>query len=341
MRVDVCNDRRIWDSYITSAKQSYNYHRWNWRRVIEKTFGHEGHYLVASDQGKIEGALPLIQISSRLFGKFLVSMPFFSYGGIVADSSQARDLLLVGATELARNLGASHVELRQGDPQPAGGWHDRTPKVSMSLPLPKDSETLLRQLNPRLRNKVRNSQKRKLRVEFGGIEMIKTFYSIFSASMRDLGTPSYPRRWFENVCEEFSSETRVLTIWEENRAIAAGIITVYRNAVEFPWYATTAESRKSNSTLTMYWALLEWAIANGYDRVDFGRCTKGSGVYEFKRQWNCEERSLHWYYWLDQGGRVPELRPDNPRFRLAINLWKRLPISVANVLGPRISCSLP
>jgi FemAB-related protein (PEP-CTERM system-associated) len=296
---------------------------------------------MAIGQGGMQGALPLIHISSRLFGDCLVSMPFFSYGGVIANSPEARDVLLAGAVELGRKLRVSHLELRQGQFQLADGWYDRTPKVSMALNVPTDSESLLRNLSPRLRNKVRNGQKRELQVQFGGIELVKTFYAVFSASMRDLGTPTYPREWFENVCKEFPDDTKIVTIREKNQPIASGIITIYRNAVEFPWYATTQESRKSNSTLSMYWALLEWAISNGYERVDFGRCTKGSGVYEFKRQWNCEERPLHWYYWLAQGDQVPELRPDNPRFRFAINVWKRLPIGVANILGPRISCSLP
>jgi hypothetical protein len=134
---------------------------------------------------------------------------------------------------------------------------------------------------------------------------------------------------------------KILTLWDDEGAVASGLITCFRNTLELPWSATLPESRKKYSAVFLYWTLLEWAISNGFRRVDFGRCTKGSGVYEFKRHWNSEERALHWYYWLASGSQVPELRPDNPRFRLATRIWKHLPVAVANLLGPKIVRSIP
>jgi FemAB-related protein (PEP-CTERM system-associated) len=340
MKVEMFGDAARWDSYVASVPEASNYHRWAWRMAIEETFGHRSYYLAATDNGEVRGVLPLIRMKSRLFGHFLVSMPFFSYGGVLASAPEARDALLARAAELARELGVSHVELRQGNAQ-SMAWCDATPKVTMELSLPNSVETLWKGLSSGMRNKIRNAQKNNLRVEWGGAESVETFYEIFSTNMRNLGTPVYPQRWFSNLCKQFPEEVKILTLWDHDEAVASGLVTIYRNALELPWSATLPESRKKYSAVLMYWTLLEWAISKGYRSVDFGRCTKGSGVYEFKRHWNSEERPLHWYYWLASGAQVPELRPDNPRFRLATRIWKHLPVAVANLLGPRIVRSIP
>jgi len=340
MNVEIYDDPSRWDSYVASMPEASNYHRWRWKIAIEKTFGHASFYLAAVNHGEIKGVLPLVEMKSRLFGHFLVSMPFFSYGGVLASTPEARDSLLAKATDLAHELGASHVELRQGSPQPLN-WADTTPKVTMEIPLPENVETLWGGLSSGMRNKIRNAQKNKLRVDWGGEESVQTFYEIFSTNMRNLGTPVYPQRWFRNLCREFPEEVKVLTLWDQDEAVASGIVTCFRDTLELPWSATIPESRKKYSAVFLYWTLLEWGILNGYRRVDFGRCTKGSGVYEFKRHWNSQERPLHWYYWLDSGTQVPELRPDNPRYRFATQVWKRLPVAVANLLGPRIVRSIP
>jgi FemAB-related protein (PEP-CTERM system-associated) len=192
-----------------------------------------------------------------------------------------------------------------------------------------------------MRNKVRNGQKSGFRIEWGGAEAVSTFYKVFSTNMRNLGTPVYPEAWFANLCKYFPQEVKIVTLWDGEQAVASGIVTCYGNTLELPWSATLPEFRKKNSAILLYWTLLEWAITNGFRRADFGRCTKGSGVYEFKKHWNSEERPLHWYYWLAPGAAVPELRPGNPRYRVATRMWKHLPLAVANLLGPRIVRSIP
>ncbi len=340
MNVEICNDAKRWDSFVASTPEASNYHRWGWRVAIESTFGHESYYLAATGKGEVKGVLPLVHMKSRLFGHFLVSMPFFSYGGVLASAPEARQALLAKAADLARELGVSHIELRQGSPQPVE-WRDATPKVTMELVLPESVDVFWKGLSSGMRNKIRNAQKNRLRVEWGGAESVETFHKVFSTNMRNLGTPVYPQRWFGNLCTQFPEDVKILTLWDNDEAVASGLITCFRNALELPWSATLPESRKKYSAVLLYWTLLEWAISNGYRRVDLGRCTKGSGVYEFKQHWNSEERPLHWYYWLASGMQVPELRPDNPRFRLATRIWKHLPVAVANLLGPRIVRSIP
>jgi serine/alanine adding enzyme len=338
--VEICTDRSAWDAYVASMPEASNYHRWGWKEAIEETFGHKTHYLAATDGTEIKGVLPLVHMKSRLFGNFLVSMPFFSYGGVLANTSETREALLAKAAELGSELGVSHIELRQCSALEMT-WRVSTPKVTMELPLPARVEELWKSLSSGMRNKVRNGQKAGFRIEWGGAEAVGTFYKVFSTNMRNLGTPVYPQAWFANMCKHFPNETKILTLWDGDRAVASGFVSCYRNIVELPWSATLPEFRKKHSAILMYWTLLEWAITNGFKLADFGRCTKGSGVYEFKKHWNSEERPLHWYHWLAAGAGVPELRPDNPRYRLATNVWKRLPLAVANLIGPRIVRSIP
>ena len=115
----------------------------------------------------------------------------------------------------------------------------------------------------------------------------------------------------------------------------------YRDVLELPWAVSLEDERRDFSPLLLYWTMLEWAVAQGFRRVDLGRCTPGSGNHAFKRHWTKDEKPLHWYYWLAPGSGLPEARPDNPRYHLAIEMWKRLPLAVANQLGPRIVRGLP
>jgi FemAB-related protein (PEP-CTERM system-associated) len=340
MKVEVCRDAALWDSYVEASADASNYHRWVWRLVIQDTYGHQGHYLAASEDSKVQGVLPLISIDSRLRGRSLVSIPFFSYGGVLASTSEAREALLTEAVKLGRELGVQHVELRHGT---ACGpdWHNTTAKVTMLVPLPATAEELWNGLSTGMRNKIRSARKRGLVSRWGGTEMLDVFYRIFAESMRNLGTPVYPRSWFENMCRHNPATVKVLTLWDEGQPVAAGIVSQFRGVAEWPWSATLPEVRRKYAAVFLYWSLLEWAVQNGYHSVDLGRCTPGSGNWEFKRHWGCQEKPLHWYYWLAPGARLPNMHADNPRYRLAVRAWQHLPLSVANWLGPRIVRSIP
>ena len=167
------------------------------------------------------------------------------------------------------------------------------------------------------------------------------FYGVFARNMRFLGTPVMPRAWFENVLRETAEQVRILLLCEGDQAVAGTVVTSFRRTLELPWIASLPDSRRNYSTVLLYWTALEWAIQKGFATVDLGRCTPGGGTYEFKRQWNAEAVPLHWYYWLAPGVSIPHLRPDNPRYRLAISLWKRLPLGLTLQLGPRIVRYIP
>lgn len=338
--VELCTDSPAWDAYVQRSPSASAYHPWVWRTIIEQTYGHPTHYLAARSGEGIQGVLPLVEMKSIFFGHFLVSLPFVNYGGLLADTNDARDLLLTRAAELARNLGVQHAELRQGAALETG-WQATSAKVAMIMRLPQKESELWDALSSRLRNKVRNARKHGLECRWSGSEELPGFYSVFAANMRNLGTPVYPRSWFENVCRGLGDSCRILTLWKGRDPVAATIFTSFRDSAELPWIASIPESRGEYSTILLYWTAMEWAIQHGFRSLDLGRCSPGSGTHRFKQQWKPEEVPLHWYYWLAPGVPLPHLRPDNPKYRLAIRMWQRLPLFVANRLGPRIVRSIP
>ena len=338
--VDVCTDPDPWNRYVQQARLATTYHHWNWKAVIEETYHHRTYYLAARVGDGISGVLPLVALKSRLFGHFLVSLPFFNYGGLLADTPEIAQLLLTKAEEIARMIGADHVELRQGDLYDMP-WRQACARVSMIVPLPGTPEEYSKSLGGRLRNKIRHAQKHGFECRWGGIELVEKFYDVFAANMHYLGTPVYPVEWFQNVLRLTGKHTRILLLLDAGKAIAGSVITTYRDFVELPWIASVPESRSQYSTVLLYWLALEWAIQNGFKQVDLGRCVPGGGTYQFKRQWKCEEKPLHWYYWIAQGEKMPQLRPDNPRYRFAINVWKKLPLELTKWLGPKIVRSIP
>ncbi len=340
MRIERATERESWDGYVQTAAPDSLRHRWVWRDIIQESFGHQPHYLAAIEGRSIRGVLPLVLMRSRLFGTLLVSIPFFSYGGIVADSDEARDRLLAGAAELGRELGARIIELRQGDACPMS-WRSACPKVTMEIDLPPTADEYWKRLSSGMRNKIRQARKHDLRAEWGGLEAVPIFYNIFATNMRNLGTPVYSREFFENQVRRLPDRIRILSLWDRETPVAASFLVAHRRTLELPWSASIPQSRKKYSQVLMYWNFIERAIEEGFSKIDLGRCTPGSGTYEFKRHWNPVERRLHWYYWLAPGASMPQLRTDNARFRLAIEIWKRLPLAVANCLGPRLVRSIP
>lgn len=339
MHAEICEDPVQWDAFVENHPSAYNYHRWCWKGVIETTFGHRGHYLWARENGAVRGVLPLIDIRTRLFGHSLVSVPFFSYGGILSDDPEAAKALLDTATGLARELGARQIELRNVDA--CVNWPKMCSKVTMEITLPPSPDEYLRSLNSGIRKKIRYACRHSLTPEWGGIELVPDFYTVFASNMRDLGTPVYPMSFLVNQMRSNPQTIRILLLREGKRAIFAAFLSCFRQTVELPWAASIAAARERYSQLALYWEFIQWAIVNGYKKLDLGRCTPNSGPHRFKHHWNCAERPLEWQYWASGARSTEQPKRENPKFQLAIGLWKRLPLAVANSLGPRIVRGLP
>jgi FemAB-related protein (PEP-CTERM system-associated) len=330
-----------WEAFVQRHDDASTYHQLVWRDLIGEVFGHPAHYLVSTaDDGRVTGCLPLIEMRSRLFGHFLVSMPFFNYGGALAIDTATEMQLMQAAGRLAERLGAGHVEFRDHRPRD-GDWAVRDDKVAMQLSLPDSVDALWSQIGSKVRAQVRRPQREPVHVASGGIELTDDFYRVFSRNMRDLGTPVYPKALFAAVLRALGERAFVTVVYLHDQPVAAGLLVGWRGRLEIPWASSLREHNRLGINMLLYWEVLKRAVELGYQTFDFGRSSVDSGTFRFKRQWGAEPVPLHWHYWLPQGRALPALNPDNPRYRMAIQCWQRLPLPVANLMGPHIVRNLP
>lgn len=333
-------DFAAWEAYARAKDSSLGYFSLAWGEIFSRVFGHPFYPLAALRAGKISGILPLTLVASRLFGRFLVSMPFVNYGGVLADDPVCAGALLAGAQRLKRQCRAKSAELRHAG-APRCGLPERSAKVSMLLDLPGDPDLLWKGLKDKVRNQVRKARKNGLSALAGREELLPDFYRVFCVNMRDLGTPVYGRDFFAEVLRAFPETTRILSVQKDGRCIAAGITYAYGDTLQMPWASSLPSFRRHCPNNLLYWTALSEAAAGGFARFDFGRSTPGTGPWSFKRQWGAREVPLHWEYLLEEGADPPALNVQNPSFRLAIAVWRRLPLGVANALGPRIVRCIP
>ncbi len=206
---------------------------------------------------------------------------------------------------------------------------------------PQDYETLLKAFPSKLRSQVRRAQKEGMDVRVGGTELLGDYYRVFARCMRDLGTPVYERGFFEAILETFPKEARLCVVSLNGVPLASGFLYGFRNTLEIPWAASDKRFSRLSPNMLLYGTVLEFACREGFKEFDFGRSSVDSGTYRFKAQWGAQPHQLYWYYWLSEGRTIPELNPDNPKYKAAIAAWKCLPVPVANLVGPHLVKYLP
>ncbi|MBT8440203.1 MAG: FemAB family PEP-CTERM system-associated protein [Gammaproteobacteria bacterium] len=329
-----------WNKYSDGNPATSIYHRSEWLDLIKSTFGHDCIYLQAIDsKERIVGILPLVYMKSYLFGNFMISVPYFNYGGAVGDHPLIEQHLMTSANEIASTIGSHHIEYRDNvvrDFYPACSR-----KVSMQLTLPDNQETLWESFPSKLRAQIRRPLRENPEVRIGGLDCLDDFYSVFARNMRDLGTPVYSKDFFRNILNIFPENSKILSVRIHGKPVAACFLLGYREQLEIPWASTIREVNHLSINMLLYWEALKFAISNKYRLFDFGRSTRDSGTFRFKQQWGAKPRQLYWHYWLQEGEKLPELNPDNPKYALAISIWKRLPLFLANRIGPAVVKYLP
>jgi FemAB-related protein (PEP-CTERM system-associated) len=334
-------DEVAWDGYVGENQKATAYHLTAWRHVVARVFGHRTLYLMATGtQGEVKGVLPLVSLSSPLFGSFFVSLPYVNYGGVLADEDNVRDALLAAAVACAKEYGASHIELRHTTGQDLA-WPRKDHKVSMRLDLPQGFDELLKAFPPKLRSQIRRGEKEGMTTQVGGLELLDDFYRVFSLNMRELGTPVYGKQFFEEILRTFSKDAKICCVRLGSKPVAAAFVYGFRQTLEIPWASSDRRYVRSAPNMLLYGAVLKYACEQGYRVFDFGRSSKDSGTYRFKEQWGAKPVQLHWHYWLNNGMALPELNPQNPKYALAIRVWQHLPLSVTTLVGPMISKYLP
>ena len=331
--------RADWDDYVYK-KQASIYHDSRWPQLIKKVFGHDSHYLMAREDGKVVGVFPLVQLKSLLFGNYMVSMPYFNYGGIVANTHAITMSLLSSAHELYDELGCSHIEMRF-DTEQAIELPVRTDKITMLLNLPDDPDELWQAIGSKRRAQVKRPIREGVTFLYGGSKLLDDFYYVFSNNMRDLGTPVYGKRFFKEILSTFGKNTFIAIVSLNGEAVGAGFLIGNNGKLEIPWASTLRKVNRLGVNMFLYWNILSIAIEKNFQVFDFGRSSKDAGTLKFKKQWGGDEKQLYWYYDLKQNEPLPALNPNNKKYQLAIAVWKKMPVNITRVLGPLLVKNLP
>jgi FemAB-related protein (PEP-CTERM system-associated) len=336
--ITACERHRTeWEAFAERQGDVAGYHAWGWREVFGRAFGHEAVYLAAWRNRRLVGILPMVQIKSLLFGRTLTSLPFVNYGGVIADSTEAALALTEAAEAEARARRCSHVEMRHVEakfPHLPRKQH----KVAMRLAL---TPGMWDGLDRKVRNQIRKAEKSGLTVERGGAELVGDFYDVFARNMRDLGTPVYSRRLFEEVMAVFPERTRLHVVRLNGRAVAAGLTYRTPRMAQLPWASSIREFNSLCPNTLLYWDAIQYAAEAGCELVDLGRSTPGEGTFKFKQQWGAQPVPLNWEYQLVNEGALPNVSPANPKFHLAISIWQKLPLAWTLKVGPRIVRTIP
>jgi len=331
------SDRGRWDAFVRSCPEATFFHLTGWKNVIENVLGHPTFYLYAESTSGIEGVLPLAHVRSFLFGNALVSVPFCVYGGVAAKTEEARWALEDEAERLAVSLGVDYLEMRNRSLR-RSDWPLKDLYVSFRKAILPDPDANLSAIPRKQRAVVRKGIA-------GGLESsiddgVDRFFDAFAASQRNLGTPVLSKRYFQALKNEFRESCEVLTVTSAGKVVASVLSFYFRDEV-LPYYGGgPAEARDLKANDFMYWELMRRSAERGIRVFDYGRSKVGSGSYSFKRNWGFEPESLPYQYRLVRAHDVPNVSPNNPKYRLFIEGWRRLPVSVANRLGPILARNL-
>ncbi len=312
-----------------------------WLEIFHETLGHDVYAIEVLRASRTVGFLPLAFISSFLFGRFLVSLPYLNTNGVVSACPEAAAILIARAVALAEERNARYLELRHEAPLVhADLGVSLTSKVHMRLPLPGHEAALWKSFDPRVRNQIRKGEKPGFTIKWGGVESVDAFYQVLSENMRDLGTPVYACSLFREILQTFASDAELCVVRDGPRPIAAALLLHGKGITEVPTASSLKEYNSSCANMLMYWHLLQRAISRGQATFDFGRSTLDGPTFKFKKQWGAQPHPAVWQYHVREGS-VGEMRPDSPRYQRAIRLWQKLPVAVTRLLGPHIVRGIP
>ena len=327
--------RSEWDEFVERCADATFFHRAGWKRVIERSFGHRPYYLYAERAGAIEGVLPLVHVKAPFLGSSLSSVAFCVYGGPAATSDEARMALDGAARALADRLDVGHLEYRHLQRQTYPGATEKSDLyVTFRKAIDPDPEKNLLAIPRKQRAMIRKAQKLGLRAELDAD--CARLFEVYSESVRNLGTPVFPRRYFDELRREFGGDCETLVVLSEGRPVS-GVMSFYFRDEILPYYGGgTSLARDLAANDFMYWEAMRRACERGCRLFDFGRSKRGTGAFDFKKNWGFAAQSLFYSYVMRRGKTPPDINPLNPKFRTFVRAWKRLPMPVANFVGPHI-----
>ena len=335
------NDARgaaLWDAFVATCPQATFFHRAAWQHILRDVFHHDTHFLFAQEAGRITGVLPLAHMKSLLFGKSLTSLPFAVYGGVAADDEASAGALEQAAQELAQRLAVDHLELRQRERRHEG-WPSQDLYVTFRKAILAEEEANMLAIPRKQRAMVRKGIKSGLKSEIDtGIDR---FFALYADNQLRHGTPPQSRRYFQALQQHFGADCEVLTVTAPDGRPLSSVLSFYFRDEVLPYYAgDDFSARELAANDFKYWELMRRACARGLATFDYGRSKQGTGSFAFKKNWGFEPAPLHYEYRLYKRDSVPQNNPANAKYKLMIETWRRLPIGMANWLGPFVVRSL-
>jgi FemAB-related protein (PEP-CTERM system-associated) len=327
-----------WDAFVMACPQATFFHRAGWQAILREVFRHDTYFLYAHEQGRITGVLPLAHVKSLLFGNALTGLPFAVYGGVAADDEASAVALENEAQQLALKLGVQHLELRHVQRRHED-WPEQDLYVTFRKAILPDEEANMLAIPRKQRAMVRKGIKNELKSEID--EGVERFFALYADNVHRHGTPAQSRRYFQALSDTFGSDCEVLTVVApDGRPLSSVLSFYFRNEV-LPYYAgDDVAARELAANDFKYWELMRRACARGIQVFDYGRSKLGTGPFAFKKNWGFEPTPLHYEYCLYKRDAVPQNNPANAKYKLMIETWRRMPLGLANWLGPFVVRSL-
>ncbi|MFI5445936.1 FemAB family XrtA/PEP-CTERM system-associated protein [Polaromonas sp. UC242_47] len=322
----------LWDAFVLMCPEATFFHRAGWQNIVRNVFHHDTYFLYAEMEGRIQGVLPLGHINSWLFGSALTSLPFAVYGGVAAINTPVAEALELEAQHIAKRLGVAHLELRNVNRRHLD-WPTQDLYVTFRKEILAEEEANMLAIPRKQRAMVRKGIKNGLTSEID--DTVDRFFTLFSDNVHRHGTPAMPKKYFKALMTVFGPDCEVLTVVAPDGRPLSSVISFYFRDEVLPYYAGDFEpARDLAANDFKYWELMRRACARGLKVFDYGRSKQGTGPYAFKKNWGFEPTPLHYQYCLYKRDAIPQNNPSNAKYQLLISAWRRMPLSLANWLGP-------
>ena len=328
------------NKFLESSQDSTFYHRIEWINIIKNSFSHRSYYLIVLADNEIKGVLPLIHIKSLLFGSMLCSMPFLNYAGIIADNKNIEKCLINESIKIKKEVKAKYIELRNKK-KSSFDLTGKTHKISMMVELENNPENLWNRFSSKHRTNIRKSINSNLKFEVGHLNLLDDFYTIISKGWRNHGTPIYKKDFFLNILESFQHDVEICAVRHEEKIIAVAFNGLFKDTIEGMWTYALSEYNHLQPNYFLYWKMIENVCERGFKKFHLGRSTVDSSAVFFKKKWNAIPVQLYWEYILDDSQNIPELNVDNPKYKLFINSWRKMPLKLTQLVGPFFAKNIP
>jgi len=329
------DQEREWNEYILRSPFSYPHQLLGWKRVLERTYGLETQYLVAWEEGKVVGVLPLFIVQGRWLRNYVSSLP----GGLLADREGIAQALFEQAKSLTRARGANYLKIRDN----VYPWN-LSPQLLVEqtsiLDLTVGVEVLWKNFKSEARNRIRKAEKLGLRVDKGK-GYLKEFYHVLATNLRDMGTPIFGFNFFQNLLNEFSKEIELLVVKLGDKVISEMLLFSFKDTLYSPFIAGLKDYSSYCSNDLLYWEAIQHACRQGFDYFNFGKNRKDSGAARFKQKFNVQPKDLYDYYDLNKVSEIPKIGRANWKFQALRAVWQRLPVGLTKKIGPIVRKDLP